>query len=58
MPPTGIVPKPTPTTPNATISDAIEFTKQNPSGISHVINAAKWLVGFFAALLAKPKPLL
>lgn len=37
--------------PNATISDAVEYVSSNPSGVSYVVNAVKWLVGLVGAFL-------
>lgn len=44
--------------PKETVGDAIQYATENPSGFGYLVEAGKWLVGFFAALFrpAMKKP--
>lgn len=37
--------------PNATLGDAVNYVSSNPSGLSYVVNAVKWVVGLVTAFL-------
>jgi hypothetical protein len=56
MPPHTTGPRPVPPKPNETLSDAIQYTTQNSSGLGYLVEAGKWLVGFFAALFRPARP--
>lgn len=40
--------------PNATLGDAINYVGQNPSGVTYLVNAVKWVIGLVGAFLKPP----